>query len=189
MNQIVTGITQHRHHWFSCVWLLLICITLHNSVFAASRGEYEVKSAFIANFIILTEWPGDGGANSSKEITLCVVGNSSLPESFHALNGKQVGTKVLRVVPVAVETALPDCHVVFFMEDVDTEHLVRTLGALRSRPVLTIGEKSNVTKLGGTIHFFKDKGQLRFAINPKVLTEQRLKMSSRLLQIATLIND
>ena len=172
-------------------WLLLIAfiITAQSNNAYAAREEYAVKAAFVLNFILLTDWPEDAVAEPKDEIILCVVGGKRLPNPFKTLNGKKVGQKSLRVVHASVETNLAECQVAFYREEVDTENLVRTLNAVRSKPVLTIGEKKNVTSLGGAIHFFNSNGKLRFAINPKIVSEQGLKMSSRLLQIATLIDD
>lgn len=95
----------------------------------------------------------------------------------------------MRVLSKGEGTHLPDCQAIFYRKNVTTESIVRTLKAVRSHPVLTIGEDRKVTQLGGAIHFFTDNERLRFAINPDVVSRQGLKMSSRLLQIATLINE
>ena len=170
--------------------LVAFLLTATNTfVSAVPRSEDAVKAAFIHNLILLTEWPENVVSDGKSEIVLCVMGNADMPKAFAALDGKKTGNMVLRVVSADVDTALPRCQIVFFDKDVDTENLVRTLGAVRSQPVLTIGEKPNVTRLGGTVHFYKDQDRLRFAINPQRVSEQGLAMSSRLLQIATLIHD
>lgn len=170
-------------------FLLALVLIVHSTACFAAREEYAVKAAFVLNFIIFTEWPERVLGDSRDEIVLCVVGGKKIPHSFMGLDGKKVKKKSLRVVHASDDETLPECHVIFYLEDVNTQNLVRTLQAVHSKPVLTIGEKKNVTKLGGAIHFFMDGGKLRFAINPKIVTEQGLKMSSRLLQIATIIND
>ena len=179
-------------HW-GCLLLaclLNISLILYGVVaFAEAENEYAVKAAFIANFIVLTEWPDDGSSKAIDVVTLCVVSDSPLPAPLQGLEGKQVGSRTIHVVTVTPDTTLPACQVVFYMEDVDSENLVRTLTAVRYTPVLTIGENNNVTRLGGTMHFYEKQGRLRFVINLKAVTEQKLKMSSRLLQVATLIND
>jgi hypothetical protein len=179
-------------HWgcLLLVCLLNISLILYGVVAcAAAKNEYAVKAAFIVNFIVLTQWPDDGGSKALDMVTLCVVSDNHLPEPLQALEGKQVGSKTIHVVTATPDTTLPDCQVVFYMQDVDSENLVRTLTAVRYAPVLTIGENDNVTRLGGTIHFYENQGRLRFVINLKAVTEQKLKMSSRLLQVATIIND
>ena len=174
---------------FGCALLLCISIISHGTVSAETTNEYAVKSAFIANFILLTEWPEDNSGKAITEVTLCIVGDGTLPEPFLALEGKQVGTKVIHVVAAAEGKTLPDCQVVFYMKDVDTENLVRSLNVVRLKPVLTIGEKNNITRLGGAIHFYQSQSRLRFTVNLRIVTEQNLKMSSRLLQIATLTDE
>ncbi len=95
----------------------------------------------------------------------------------------------MKVISKDEGTTLSLCQAIYYRKNVSTESMVRTLQAVRSLPVLTIGEDRKVTQLGGAIHFYGDNGRLRFAINPDVVARQGLKMSSRLLQIATLIND
>lgn len=161
----------------------------NGSALAGPRDEYAVKAAFILNFILLTDWPEEIPEVDGGEVVVCVVGFKNLPQSFKSLNNKKVRGKPLRIVAKSSGTTLPPCQVIFYSEETDTDTLVRSLTSVRLQPVLTIGENSKATRLGGAIHFYKDKDRLRFAINPNVVSEQGLKMSSRLLQIATLIND
>lgn len=172
----------------SLVFFLVLTFIAQSTPCSAAE-EYAVKAAFVLNFIHFTEWPEESAEASSGEMVLCVVGGDSLPNSFKALNGKKTRGKLVKVVHVPANTNLPECQVVFYRGDVDTQNLVRTLKAMYLKPVLTIGEKKIVTKLGGAIHFFTSNRKLRFAINPEIVSEQGLKMSSRLLQIATIIND
>lgn len=189
MNSLSNENIRPSFWWLWCVLVVFLLTTASTFVSASSRGENAVKAAFIHNIILLTEWPEHLSGDGNNEIVLCVAGKTSIPKPFTALSGKKMGDMELRVVPAHLDTTLPRCHVLFFTEDVDTESLVRMLGAVRSQPVLTIGEKPNVTKLGGAVHFYKDQDRLRFVINPQRIAEQGLTMSSRLLQIATLIHD
>jgi len=156
---------------------------------AGSRDEYAVKAAFILNFILLTDWPEDLPAAGGGTIDVCVVGFKNVPRSIQDLNGRKVRERTLRVVPNYSGAIHTQCQVIFYGAETGTDTLVRSLTAVRSLPVLTIGDNSKVTRLGGAIHFYKEKDRLRFAINPKVVSQQGLKMSSRVLQIATLIYD
>lgn len=171
------------------VLLMLLILLLPASVHAAPRDEYAVKAAFVLNFALLTEWPETAFSSPTSEIALCVVGGSTLPDAFQSIEGKIIGKRALHVIAVETQTAPPDCQIVFYREQVETEDLVRTLTAVRGKPVLTIGEKKSVTRLGGAIHFYTEGGRLKFAINPDAVAKQGLKLSSRLLKIATLIDN
>ncbi len=171
------------------VLLMLLLLSWSEPVLAQSRNEYAVKAAFVFNFALLTEWPITSISGSPATMLLCVVGGSDLPEAFKSIEGKMIAERAFHVVAVDKGGNLPDCQIIFYREEVTTEDLVRTLYAVKGKAVLTIGDKNNVTKLGGAIHFFTDNGKLRFAINPTVIPEQGLKLSSRLLKIATLIEE
>ncbi|WP_269755888.1 YfiR family protein [Desulfogranum marinum] len=169
--------------------LFLLTFCWCASVPAAPRDEYAVKAAFVMNFAMLTEWPETAFSNPTENITLCVVGTSTLPQAFQSIEGKKIGKRLLHVEAVDSQATTPKCHIVFYKDEVDTADLVRTLSAVRGKPVLTVGEKERVTKLGGAIHFYTQNGKLKFAINPTVIAKQGLKLSSRLLKIATLIDN
>lgn len=169
--------------------LFLLTFFWCESASAGPRDEYAVKAAFVMNFAMLTEWPESAFSSPTEDVTLCVVGTSSLPQPFQSIEGKKIGTRFLHVEAVDSQATPPKCHILFYKEEVDTTDLVRTLSAIRGKPVLTVGEQERVTKLGGAIHFYTRNGKLRFAINPTVVARQGLKLSSRLLKIATLIDN
>ena len=170
------------------VFLFFSTFFWYASVPAAPSNEYAVKAAFVMNFAMLTEWPEAAFSNPTADISLCVVGGNTLPQPFQSIEGKTIGTRLLHVVAVDSQTTLPECHIIFYKKEVDTADLVRTLSAAYGKPVLTVGEKENATALGGAIHFYTENGKLRFAITPDVIAKQGLKLSSRLLQVATLID-
>ena len=154
-----------------------------------TRDEYAVKAAFVMNFAMLTEWPESAFSSPTADISLCVVGKTALPQPFRSIEGKKIGTRKLHVAAVNSQATPTECNIIFYKEEVDTADLVRTLSAVRGKPVLTVGDKERVTQLGGAIHFYTQNGKLRFAINPAVIAKQGLKLSSRLLKIATLIDN
>lgn len=172
-----------------CAILSFLFFFWSASISAAPRDEYAVKAAFVMNFAMLTEWPESAFSSPTADITLCVVGGTTLPQPFRSIEGKKIGTRNLHVAAIDSQATPSACHIIFYKEDVDTADLVRTLSAVRGKPVLTVGEKESVTKLGGAIHFYTENAKLRFAINPTIIAHQGLKLSSRLLKIATLIDN
>ncbi|MCP3892495.1 MAG: YfiR family protein [Desulfobulbaceae bacterium] len=169
--------------------VLLWTFFSHAPLFAQLRTEYAVKAAFILNFAMLTRWPETSFSTPDKEMKLCVAGGNELPKSFTSIDGKRVDEKKLHVVEVVSSTNLSDCDIIFFRKEIKTEDLVRMLNIVREKPVLTIGEKENITRLGGNIEFYQKQGKLRFAINPSSVAKQGLDVSSRLLKAATLVNN
>jgi hypothetical protein len=64
--------------------------------------------------------------------------------------------------------------------------LLRKAGSL---PVLTIGEHDGFAAAGGVIGFVVRDDRVQFEINPDAASRADLKVSSRLLQLATIVRD
>jgi hypothetical protein len=55
--------------------------------------------------------------------------------------------------------------------------------------VLIIGETPYFARIGGVINFISKNGRLHFEINPQEAERHGLKISSRVLQLATIVEN
>ena len=157
--------------------------------FANTAEEAAVKAAFVFNFAVFTEWPDGAFENPSDVYHLCVVGEKSLELAFRAIDGKKIGSRALRVSYMEKPGDLERCHIVFIGQDFDHAALLRIFAAVRGKPVLTIGEKKDFTRLGGIVNFINKDSKLRFEINPDTARRHDLRISSRLLKLAVIVED
>lgn len=143
--------------------------------------EYQVKAAFIFNFIGFVDWPP---AAQTGPFTICVAGRNPLgSELDRAVRGESIGGR-----PIQARIILePDrqCRVVFVPRG---SAAAAYLKAARNSPVLTIGETDDFLDLGGTIAFYLENGRVRFEISPVAAERSQLRISSRLLQLARIRN-
>jgi len=88
-------------------------------------------------------------------------------------------------------TAIPaearSCHVLFISQP-DTETLKQALERVRGLPVLTVSESSDFLRLGGMINFVVEQDRVRFEINLEAAEQHHLKLSSKLLAVARVVN-
>ena len=54
-------------------------------------------------------------------------------------------------------------------------------------PVLTIGEEADFIQLGGIIRFYNEENHIRFEINQTAALKSNLKLSVKLLEVATAV--
>jgi len=78
------------------------------------------------------------------------------------------------------------CDVLFVPRRFAAAH--EYLHAVDGKPVLTVGESPEFVQEGGIVNFFLDGKRVRFEINPAAATRANLRISSRLLQLARLVN-
>jgi hypothetical protein len=148
---------------------------------AAATREYQIKAAFIYNFVKYVDWPGD-----KKTLTIGVLGRNPFGSALDALSGKTVNDRTLTVRRIAnvQEARAVD---VLFVSSSESEHVRQIIEALRSQPVLTVGEVGGFAQNGGVINFTNEGNKVRFEINPDAAERARLKISSQLLRLAKVV--
>lgn len=151
---------------------------------AAAYGEYEVKAAFLYNFVRFVEWPQEAFAGAGEPLRVCVLGRDPFGETLdRALGGKTVQGRALEVLRVGGMGEARGCHVLFVgdPEGRDPGSLLVVLG---DAAVLTIGEAPGFARAGGTIQFVIEESRVRFEINAGAAERAHLRISSKLLGLA-----
>jgi hypothetical protein len=146
----------------------------------AQLAEYQVKAAYLYNFITFTEWPASLGA----DITLCVYGPDPFGADIDTLEGKNVGGRTLNVTRVTTVELLDSCQVVFLTREV-ISNLPRILDQVRGRTTLTIADSPNAVRDGVAINMRNEADRVSFEVNLTAVHEQGLNLSFQLLRLAS----
>lgn len=175
---------------FLCLWFLGSSLLLPERIFAREGEEYAVKAAFVLNFAKLTSWPAAAFADSPETTNFCLVGDDDLlAMAFQSIDNKQVGERMLQVRSITTASDCRGCEILFVSNGIDRATLLRFLTAVQDRPVLIIGETADFARIGGIINFITKNGRLHFEINPREAERHGLKISSRILQLATIVGN
>jgi hypothetical protein len=78
------------------------------------------------------------------------------------------------------------CNMLFLSRD-EAGRQTSILKSIRGMPILTVGETANFLSDGGMIRFHIENDKIRFDINLGDAEASHLKISSRLLLLATLV--
>ena len=142
--------------------------------------EYQVKAAFLYNFLKYVEWPD----RPNRPFVICVAGQNPFGTVLEALtkNERVGGHPVMTQIILAPE---PGCDAIFTPR---TANIPAYLNAAAGMPILTVGETPNFIERGGIVNFFLEDGKVRFEINRNGAERAGLRFSSRLLQLARIVN-
>jgi YfiR/HmsC-like len=144
--------------------------------------EYKVKAAFIFHFAQLVEWPA--GAQDD-DLDFCIFDDEPRRQEMQSvLDGKSIGTHALRIRVLSQSQGFQGCNILF-LGRYESRRQAATITSLRGLPVLTVGETENFLSDGGMIRFHLDGEKIRFDINLGCADSSHLKISSRLLFLAT----
>jgi hypothetical protein len=144
--------------------------------------EYRIKAAFLYNFTSFITWPEALAGESG--FTLCVFGDNPFGDLLDKLAGKSVKDKQLVVTRLDSPALLYQCQLVFISE-MSSDLLAPALELLHGLPVLTVSDMRGFTELGGIIEFRIIENKVRFDININAAESSGLKISSKLLSLAT----
>ncbi|MFI3137595.1 MAG: YfiR family protein [Methylococcaceae bacterium] len=168
--------------------LLVVAVLSYFSrpVSAEVDQEYAVRAGLASNLARFTTWPDAAVASMGKNITLCLVGNPDLEETFTNLNGKTIGEKILQVRYLSRLNNLNECQLIYISE-LDKNKLLLLINEIKSLPILTIGEDDFFIKNGGMVSLQIINGKVSITVNLNAAKNSNLSISARVLKLATVI--
>jgi hypothetical protein len=140
----------------------------------------HAEASFIYNVIALTRWPDKVGAT----INLCVYGEETLEEELKTLREKSVNRRQIVMQHKNQIEDLGDCQVVFIPHS-SNENLLFIIDAVKDKPILTIANTKVPEQQGVIINMNIENNKIMFEANLQAARQAGLRISSKLLQLAT----
>lgn len=154
---------------------------------SAGLPEYSVKAAFVYNFARFTEWPESAFHGAASPLRLCVLGQDPFNGALDTIAGRTIGNRELLVsYPIWADSA-QDCHILFIGESAQSQ-LPEIVTHLNGSPVLIIGDTPDIARSGGVIGLETVENRIRFRVNLDAAQRSGLKLSSRILDLATSVH-
>ena len=167
--------------------LVLVCLLSVLPAAAQERqaAESDLKAAFIFNFIRFTEFPATATPDVLK---ICYAAHEPMAGSLKELAGKRVGSRQIRVAPCFSAEEASSADIVVISQS--SQRYARVLlGAVRGRPVLTVGDFRGFRKMGGALNLVVESDRMRFKVNLQAVRQQQLRIHPQLLKLASEIEE
>jgi hypothetical protein len=152
------------------------------SLFAQPVPEYELKAAFVYNFVLFTDWPEDT-AFEGGTLNVCINPASVLRQALTVLSDKAVKGRRVSVRHLVALESLRACHVLF-IDGSDRERWIQIRKGLAGGSVLTISDDDEIGHDGSIIALAMDGNRMVFDIDMRAAKQARLILSSKLLRLA-----
>jgi hypothetical protein len=195
--------------------LLLLSIAAVGILYAEEGGiapskEYQVKAAFIYNFIKFIEWPEESdrereerAAGDTELVTIGIIGQNPFGDAFEAIVKKKIHNKKVVVkhfggfeknsvkyrednetkYKYKDEKALKACQVLFIGSS-ERRYCKEIIDIVKDSCVLTVGETRDFLEDGGIVGFVTEEKKVRFGINLIAAKRADLTIRSKLLRLA-----
>ena len=178
-----TFVKRSFYHFLFALYLGFCLPVSHSVAMADSMIEYQVKAAFIYNFIAFTHWPD----STSQTINLCIYGEDYFGQEIDKLQNRSVNNRQIKVTRIADFDQLKACQAIFFSKSVSSQ-LSSILNDLQNEPILTLADNPNATEQGIAINMSLVNEKIVFEINLTKVRASGLDISSKLLQLAVKVH-
>jgi hypothetical protein len=166
----------------SLVWLLSVG---NGRAQESQPTEYQIKAAFLFNFAKFVEWPPAAFAEATSPMVIGVLGENPFGDDLEqTIRGKTINNRPLVIKEFRSPAEATNCHVLFISTS-EKQRLPEILKSLHGASVLTVGETDRFTETGGMINFVAEGNKIRFQINEVAAKSAGLKISSKLLSLAS----
>jgi hypothetical protein len=173
---------QRRHGYRWIPGVLLAC-----SASAQTISEYQVKAAFLYKFAKFVEWPAQTFRNDQDPIHICVLGQDPFGGALaEAMEGKTVLGRPFLITGISDAGKASDCQILFVGSS-ERKHLSSIFADLRATGVLTVGETNGFATQGGMVNFKLVEGRVRLEINAEAAGQAKLRISSKVLNLAQIV--
>lgn len=150
--------------------------------------EYPLKALFLYNFGGYVEWPPTAFHGDTQPFVIGVLGNAPVLETLAEIAAtKKIGHRRIVIEHFPSVTELRKCQILFVTRGVSPIDQRRAVEHFANQPVLVVGESDNFARNGGTINFYVESNKIRFEINVEAARQQQLKISSKLLALARIV--
>jgi hypothetical protein len=172
---------------------LLACVAVLSaySALAQDATEPALKSALVFNFAKFTNWPQDALPRNA-ELVACVIGSHDVGQALErAVKNRMLDGHPIIVSDRGVGDARPSfrtCHLLYITGR-DARLFEGLLTELRGTPILTIVDVDDPSTADGIVALFVENGRVRFQIDNGLARQGRLEISSRLLSLASGVQD
>lgn len=150
-------------------------------------SEYQLKAAFVYNFAKFVDWPPNAFSSPQSPFVICILGADPFGSVIDdALRGKTVATHPVVIRRVKDAASARRCAIVFVSTS-EKNHVSDILQGMKGANALVVGDFGGFAAAGGAIDLTLQDSRVRFAINPAAADDAGLRISSKLLALATIV--
>lgn len=152
-------------------------------------SEYQLKAAFLFHFAKFVEWPANAFPALNAPLIIGVFGDNPFAGDLERIiKTKSINGHPLELRRVNAPASWKNCHVLFIAPS-EKKRVDEILKSVRGYSILTVSETDHFLQSGGMINFLIQDNKVRFEINNVAAKKAELKISSKLLSLATSVKN
>ena len=133
-------------------------------------------------------WPTQAFPTEDGPLIIGVLGDNPFGTALdEAVRNEKINKHPLQIAYLSDVRKARQCHILFIGTS-NPSRLRAIFADLKGKSILTVGESDNFLGSGGMIRFVTEN-KVRLQANPKAARQAGLKISSKLLRVAEVVNN
>ncbi len=151
------------------------------------RDEYDLKAAFVFNFVRHTKWPKSAFKDARSPLVVAVVGKDPFGKWLSSVfKGRKIGGRSVLIRRYTCAKDIGPVHVLI-LGKLDKKERKRCIEKIKRKPILTIADTGGAEAMGTMIGFYVEGKRIKFEIAPSRVKDARLKMRSQVFNSARIV--
>lgn len=152
---------------------------------------YKIKAIYLEKFSNFISWPEESKIEDTQlNFKITVIGDNpfnGVLKEIYLENKIKILNKNVELNYISNTDEIKNCHILFITDSANSL-IDDILQKVENKPVLLIADTPGMAKKGAHINFYiTDDGKLHFEINKNMAAISNIRISSRLLRIAKLV--
>jgi len=173
-RKMLTWLTFRRINLLTLTSLLLFNVSNAHAEYSAQE-EYEMKARFLYNVAQLVYWPP---AENKQPLVFCFLGKDVFGNTLNTIKDKKVEQRQIVLKRNVSLNEVEQCQVLF---------VANILAKVSKKMILTVSDIGSFAEQGGMVHLLKEEKRIRLVVNLRAARDSSVKLSSRLLTVATVV--
>jgi hypothetical protein len=147
-----------------------------------AAAEYDLKAAYLYNFLKFVEWPSPVVERLDGQLKVCVLGAHPVVDVLTSSGQAKVGDWNLVIEQIHDIEQLALCQAVFIPAESSLSS--EFCEEARGKAILTVTESEDGDAPIGVINLWRRGRRIVFSVDIEAAESQGLRISSRLLEVA-----
>lgn len=163
-----------------------LCLPTWADADNSPEREYRVKAAYLYNLLKFIEWPRSKD-NLETPLNVCYFDNHQINKEIKGIAERKVNNQSIVLTALSARQKIPkDCNLLFVTSNNSDDGIFSQISD-QLMPTLTVGEDDSFVHGLGMVALVRENNRIKLKINLKHTKKKRFKISSKLLQIAEII--
>jgi hypothetical protein len=156
--------------------------------------EHKVKAAYLYRSLKFIDWIMPAELPADRTMTLGVFGDGPMNRSLESINGRQVKGRKIIVKHIQHFSDITTCNILYICAGpgdpaARSQRFKEIFLALEGKNILTFSDSKGFADIGGMINLIFVNSKVRLEINPKAVKEANMRISSKLLRLAKIVEE